>query len=64
MIDNYFLFKKEHTCARVCVIDLLSGGAGGGWVSDQPADSEVRDLTSLLFDREDFLSAGCLPGAS
>lgn len=51
-------------CTCVCVIDLLSGEAGSGWVLDQPADSEVNDLTSLLSDREDFLSAGCLPGAS
>lgn len=56
--------KKGHICARVCMMDPVSGGARGGWVLDQSADSEVRDLTSLLSDREDFLSAGCLPGAS
>lgn len=50
--------------ACVRVINHLSGGAGGGWVLDQPAEYEVRDLTSLLLDGKDFLSAGCLPGAS
>lgn len=51
--------KREYRCVFTCE-------GGGGWVEGESADSGVRSLTStvlLVFDREDFLSAGCLPGA-